>query len=226
MPVAPAAVPEVRVTNRVPPPPPPGEEPVDDDTRLFEPEGSAEGCASGECLPGEEPKPATAAGGAARATSTVSTGVAAGASRWKAAVDAVRTAFPRHGKSLSFARLISVSGGEVRLSFGSANSFHRATVLGNARADVEKTIAQILGGPHRLVEETSQEAWTNAPRSIAELEADDRMMRERSIDGRARDSDAVKSILKYLGGNVEHVQVLDAPAASEEPLAPPPEDEP
>jgi hypothetical protein len=220
----PAPVPEVRVTNRVPPPAPAAEEPVDDDTRLFEPEGSAEGCASGECLPGEEPKPAAVA--AKVAPSAASLSIAAGATRWKNAVDAVRTAFPRHGKSLSFARLISISPGEVRVSFGSANSFHRATVLGSARLDVEKILTQVLGSPHKLAEELSQEAWTNAPRSIAELEADDRMMRERNIDGRARDSDAVKSILKYLGGNVEHVQVLDAPAATEEPLAPPPEDEP
>jgi hypothetical protein len=120
--------------------------------------------------------------------------------------------------------LIGISPGDVRVSYGHAHSFHRATVFGTARADVEKVLTRVLGGPHRLAEETNQKLWADAPRSIAELEADDRAVRERSIDGRARDSDAVRSILKHLGGNIEHVQVLDAPGP-EEPAAPPPEDE-
>lgn len=212
----------MRVTNRVPPPAPapepaPVDDPPEEDTRLFAPEGSAEGCASGDCLP-EEAAPAGIAPAAAPAPNGA-------ADRWRSAVEAVRAAFPRHGKSLSFARLISLSGGEARVSFGQAHSFHRATVFGTARADVEKILAQTLGGPHRLVEETSQQAWTAAPRSIAELEADDRATRERNIDGRARDSQAVKSILRTLGGSIEHIQVLDPPAP-EEPVAPPPDDEP
>lgn len=213
----------MRVTNRVLPPAPasepaPVDDPPDEDTRLFAPEGSAEGCASGDCLP-QEPAapPAHAAAPAAAAPEGA-------AERWRSAVDAVRAAFPRHGKSLSFARLISLGGGEVRVSFGQAHSFHRATVFGTARADVEKILALALAAPHRLVEETSQQAWAAAPRSIAELEADDRATRERNIDGRARDSHEVRSILRLLGGSIEHIQVLDPPAP-EEPALPPADDE-
>lgn len=89
---------------------------------------------------------------------------------------------------------------------------------------MEKTVSKVLGGPHKLVEDPSPQAWAAAPRSIAELEADDRAVRERSIDGRARDSSAVKSILRLLGGSIEHVQVLDE-RPPEEPAAPPPDDE-
>ncbi|MEK7358688.1 MAG: asparaginase [Bdellovibrionota bacterium] len=38
-------------------------------------------------------------------------------------------------------------------------------------------------------------------------------------------NEAVKAILKYLGGNIEHVQVLDPPPAEEAQAAPPPDDE-
>lgn len=214
-----AEPPEVRVVNR-------STATAPKDTVLFTPEGSAEGCASGDCLP--EPaaaeRPAVAdepdlpeapvAVGAAETTAT----------RWRKAVDAVRVAFPRHGKSLSFARLVSLASPEVKVSFGQAHSFHRATVFGGAKADIEKVLATTLGAGHRLLEEKSDAAWAAAPRSIAELEADDRSTRERSIDGRARDSNAVRSVLRLLGGSVEHVQVLD-PAPPEEPVAAPPDDE-
>jgi hypothetical protein len=208
----------VRVTNRVPPPAPEpvAEEPAEPDTKLFAPEGSAEGCASGECLPGEEAKPAEAEPLESRSDN---------AARWRSAVDAVRTALPRHGKSLSFARVVSLAPGEARVSFGSANSFHRATVFGPQKKDIEKLLSEALAAPHQLVEETSQKLWQDAPRSIAELEADDRATREKDIDGKARDSAAVRSIIKYLGGTIEHIQVLDPPAPEEPTAAPLPDDE-
>ena len=47
--------PTVRVTNvRLPTPPPAAQNP---DERLFDEEGSPEGCASGECLPDAPPVP-------------------------------------------------------------------------------------------------------------------------------------------------------------------------
>jgi hypothetical protein len=137
----------------------------------------------------------------------------------------VRTALPRHGKSLSFARLVSLTPGEARVSFGAANSFHRATVFGPQKKDLEKLMTEALGGQHQLTEEPSQKLWQDAPRSIAELEADDRATREKDIGGKARDSSAVRSILKHLGGSIEHIQVLDAPAPEEPSAAPLPDDE-
>jgi hypothetical protein len=230
----------VRVTNRVPPSPEPNarapvtSETPEPGTKLFAPEGSAEGCASGECLPGEEP--ASAKPGPRTSDlgplddepelplgpTTTSSPLAA---RWKSAIEVLRQALPRHGKSLTYARLISLEGGEARVNFGSQNSFHRATIFGPQKSEIEKLLSQGLGAPHKLSEDTNQKAWQDAPRSLAELEADDRATREKDIDGKARDSSAVRSILKYLGGNIEHIQVLDPPPPEEPSAAPPPDDE-
>lgn len=144
--------------------------------------------------------------------------------RWRQAVEAVRGALPRLGKSLSFGRLVSLAGGEARLAFGAEHSFHRATVFSQARAEIEKVLAPVLG-PTRVVEEKSAQAWAQAPRSISEVESDDRQARERTIEGRVRSHTAVQSILRVLGGSVEHVQVLDEAPATPEALPPPPDDD-
>jgi hypothetical protein len=174
--------------------------------RLFAPEGSAEGCASGECLPPPKELPA--------------------AERWRLAVESVRSEVPRYGKSLSFGRLVSFDGAEVHLAFPSESGFHRATVLDGGKLPIEKLLTTFFATPIRLVEEKSEQVLKAAPKSIAEQEATTRAARETSIEARVRSHPAVQSLLRVLGGTVEHVQVLDAlPTATDFTPAPPPEDE-
>lgn len=179
----------------------------DPDERLFPPEGSAEGCASGECLPEDA--------GAAPTSAEL----------WRRAVDAVRAASPRFGKSLSFGRLVSAEAGLLKIAFPPEAGFHRATVFGSAKAEIEKTVSQAIGAATRLQEDSSTSALAAAPKSIAEQELTDRAARERSIDARVRVHPAVQNILKVFGGQVEHVQILDpVPAAGTEAPAPPDDD--
>lgn len=176
------------------------------DERLFAPEGSAEGCASGECLPEEAGPPTTL-------------------EVWRRAVDAVRTASPRFGKSLSFGRLVSSEPGLLKIAFPPEAGFHRATIFGTAKAEIEKQISLAIGAATRLQEDSSNAALAAAPKSIAEQELTDRTARERSIDARVRVHPAVQAVMKHLGGQIEHVQVLDAlPAAGTEAPAPPDDD--
>jgi hypothetical protein len=176
---------------------------------------SAEGCASGDCLPDLVEEAEAAATQALPATD-----------RWKAAVDAVRLSNPRIGKSLSFGRLISLSSGEARVAFPTDAGFHRATVFGHARGEIEATITKHLGAATKLVEEKSDAAWSQAPRSVAEQEADEKETREKAIEATVRQNPAVLSVLKILGGSLEHVQVLEpAPRAAEESAPAAPEEE-
>jgi hypothetical protein len=176
---------------------------------------SAEGCASGECLPEDDIEEAEAA--ANQAPPAVE--------RWKGAVESVRLANPRLGKSLSFARLISLTGGEARLAFPTDAGFHRATVFGHARAELEGTVSKHLGEKTKLVEEKSEAAWQQAPRSVAEQEADDKATREKAIEAKVRENPAVLSVLKILGGSLEHVQVLEPAQQRDEAVPQAPEEE-
>jgi hypothetical protein len=187
------------------------EEPAPDE-RLFAPEGSAEGCASGECLPED----AEADAAPAQLTSH---------DIWRRAVEGVRATSIRFGKSLSFARLVSAEPGLLKIAFPNEAGFHRATVFGSGRPEIEKHISTALGQATRLQEDSSNASLAAAPKSIAEQELTDRTARENSIDARVRVHPAVQNILKYFGGQVEHVQVLDPlpPAGAETP--PPPEDD-
>jgi hypothetical protein len=137
----------------------------------------------------------------------------------------VRATSVRYGKSLSFGRFISAEAGQLKIAFPIDAGFHRATVFGNAKPEIEKLISTALGQVTRLVEDTSKDAATSAPKSIAEQELSDRTARENSIDARIRLHPAVQNVLRLFGGHVENVQVLDPlPPVAEEP-SPPPEDD-
>lgn len=197
------------------------EEPSSSDERLFAPEGSAEGCASGECLPEavaepEEPDEPPPAVGVAGNTS---------ADLWRRAVEAVRAVSVRFGKSLSFGRLVSAEPGLLKIAFPTDAGFHRATVFGSARPEIERLISTALGQATRLQEDTSTAALAAAPKSIAEQELSDRTARENSIDARIRQHPAVQNVLRLFGGQVENVQVLDPLPAVAEETSPPPEDD-
>lgn len=200
-------------------PSPDVERSVKPDTVLFAPEGSAEGCASGDCLPGEEAPesaPAPAPAGASGSDAEL----------WRAAVDAVRSKSPRHGKSLSSARFLGFTDDRnLRIAFPPAASFHRSTVFGTGRTMIEEALTSALGRPTRLVEETDTRAIARAPQSLAEDEAQAQAARSNSIEGRVRAHPALKNVLKVLGGSVEHIQILDeapAPSSAAEPDVPPP----
>jgi hypothetical protein len=176
---------------------------------------SAEGCASGDCLP-ETAEPENDAEKDAEEAEQAATTALPAAERWKAAVDVIRLANPRIGKSLSFARLVSLGLGEAKLAFPSDAGFHRATVFGHARAELESVLTQHFGEKIKIGEEKSEAAFQAAPKSVAEVEANAKATRERDIEQRVRENPAVLSVLRVLGGTLEHVQVLE-PAPREEP---------
>lgn len=219
----------------------------DGDVKLFAPEGSAEGCASGECLPVAAPPPVSAAAPVALAApvelheadepeppppvSAANRTVATDEEKWKRAVDAVREASPRHGKSLSYARFLGFTPEGVRLAFPTDAAFHKSQVIGMSRAMVEGELTRSLGRPIKLVEDTSVQALVGAPKSIAEVEATDKSTRERGIEDKVKSHPALRNVLKHLGGALEHISYLEpvarpptAPAAPDEGDAGPPVD--
>lgn len=215
----------MRLVNRVLPP----EDKNPNETKLFAPEGSAEGCASGECLP--EPTAAKAPVAVAAATVVAPVALAddepeeapppvehleTDHDRWEKAVDAVRQASPRHGKSLSYARFVGFSPEGVKVAFAQDAAFHRSQVTGMSRSVVEAELSRALKRPIKLVEDTTPQAFAQAQKSIAEVEATDRASRERAIDTKVKEHPAIRTVLKYLGGNIEHVQYLE-PAAAPKP---------
>lgn len=150
-------------------------------------------------------------------------GVASEADQWRRAVDAVRDASPRHGKSLSYARFLGFVPEGVRLAFPPDAAFHRAQVTGMSRAMIEAELTKVLRRPIRLVEDTNAQALQSAPKSIAEVEASDRASRERSIDEKVRAHPALRNVLKHLGGALEHVSYLEPVARPAEPTNTPDE---
>lgn len=215
----PSAEPEVTLVNRVLP----------GDVKLFEPEGSPGGCASGECLPPpplvleeQEPEPEP------EAPVVQTSARALDDDRWRRAVEGVRGASPRHGKSLSYARFLGFGPEGVKISFPENATFHRAQIMGLSRSMIEGELAKSFGRPTKLLEETNAAVLQTAPKSIAEVETSDRNNRERDIEIKVKAHPALMNILKHLGGSLEHITYLE-PAqkvriASDESDAGPPVD--
>ncbi len=236
-PAAPAPTqPVVRVTNvRLPPQPPQPPPPVDDE-RYFPEEGSPEGCASGECLPDAPPVPLAEPEPEPEAESVrpfdVHHGARAAAplaasgrdnlrrplqDRWRAAVDTVREASGRHAKSLACGRLLWIREGEVAIAYTPKDGFHKTTVAGGGgRTIVEKALSEHFGRPTKLVVQDCAENEAPGPGagfiSIAQEDAQERAAHEKSTEGRVRGHPAIKATLKFLGGEIEHIQVYDQPA--------------
>lgn len=226
--------------NRVLPPAPPAPVPV---------ATSAEGCASGECLPEEAPKPIVAKPATpapapvpapvvtrpaapapvaapvvvsrdeepedeipepvARPAPNAPKGPATDEDKWRRAVDQVRDASPRHGKSLSYARFLGFTPEGVRVAFPPDAAFHRSQVIGMSRALVEGELAKSLGRPIKLTEETDAKVFEAAPKSIAEVEQNDRSTRERGIAEKVKAHPALRNVLRHLGGALEHIAYLE-----------------
>lgn len=235
--------------------------PAEPDEKLFAPEGSAEGCASGECLPDGAPitaaveatKPAAAppvalpkpvdAPKLAAAPTVAPPKPVAPAHRpvdppravapssqleqWKVAVEAVRVASPRHGKSLSHGRFVGMEPGTIRIGFPNDAAFHRSTVFGMSRQLIEEVLTKHFGRPTKVAEDNTSHALAAAAPSIAEDEAKETAARHTAIDAHVAQHPAIRNVLRILGGTVEHVQYLEPvrEAPSLVPTASVPDDE-
>jgi hypothetical protein len=160
------------------------------------------GCATGECLPETETGPAPTARGRDDATRPL-------LERWRAALDTVASESPRHSASLKQARLLSLREGEVTIAFRPDAGFHRTTVTGQSgRAAVERLLSVHFGRPTRLaVDETPGAA--SGGKTLAELDAEARAEHERATGQSVRNHPAILATLRVLGGELEHIQVLE-----------------
>jgi hypothetical protein len=226
--------PAVRITNvrkpELPPEPPPY---ADEDARYYPEENSPEGCASGECIPEAaapavpEPDPEPEA---APAPAPVVTGGRDNPNlplieRWRAAVESVKAAAPRHGAALANGRLVSMRAGEIVLGFLPAAGFHRTAVTSpGGKTTIDKALAEHFG---RAVKLTVQEVSADDTRtglSLAEQDAQSRAAHEKSTEGKVRSHPAVRAVLKLLGGEIEHIQVYEPERTSAVPAADTPDD--
>jgi hypothetical protein len=245
------AQPTVRVTNvRLPSPPPAAQDP---DERLFDEEGSPEGCASGECLPDVPPAPVAEPepeadsvrpfdvhhASRAAAPLMAPSGMAASGrdkpgrplqDRWRAVVDTVRAASGRHAQSLANGRLLWIREGEVAVAYPpgpNGPNFHKTTVAGGSgRVLIEKALAEHFGRPTKLLVQDATEGDAGPEAglvSIAQQDAQERAAYEKSTEGRVRSHPAIRATLKFLGGEIEHIQVYETPAR---PAAAPANDNP
>jgi len=219
--------PEVRVINvRKPPEAVPATGPEE---RLFPEEGSAEGCASGECLPEAVAEPEVeAAAEAAPAGNGRDTPTLPIAERWRAAVESVRTQSVRHGTALAHGRLLWLRPGEVGLAYAPNAAFHRGMVTGGSgKALVEKALSEHFGRPMKLLaQEATAETAAASPLSIAEQDAQARAAHTSSTEGKVRSHPAIRAVLKILGGEIEHIQVLEPERPSASPVVESPDESP
>ena len=124
--------------------------------------------------------------------------------------------------SLAHGRVRSIGQEEISIAFPRTAAFHEATVTGSGRAKVEAALSEHLGRKVRL---QINNAVDGLEPSLAELEARQRDDREKGVEQTLRNHPAVRATLKILGGELEHIQVLEPerPAAlatqaeSEEP---------
>ena len=129
--------------------------------------------------------------------------------RWRAALDTVAAESPRHAASLKNARLLSLREGEVAIAFRSDASFHRTTVTGQSgRPVVERLLSVHFGRPTRLALDETPGAATGG-KTLAELDAEARAEHERATGQSVRNHPAILATLRILGGELEHIQVLE-----------------
>ncbi|WP_228558540.1 DNA polymerase III subunit gamma/tau [Myxococcus sp. AB056] len=220
--------PSVRVTNIrrpepiAPPEPPPYAE--EEDARYYPEENSPEGCASGECLPEvaaapppaselviqHESEPEPEPPPPPPVTRSRDNPNLPLIERWRAAVETVKASHPRQGAALSNGRLMSMKNGEIVLGFLPVAGFHRMAVNSTAgKAAVDKALAEHFG---RQVKLTIQDASPDDPRlgpSLADQDAQTRAAHEKNTDSKVRSHPAVRAVLKFLGGEIEHIQVYE-----------------
>ncbi len=123
-------------------------------------------------------------------------------------MEAVRATSPRHAASLAQGRLLALRADEVVLAYRPEASFHRTTVTGQSgRVAVERLLSQHFGRPTRI--RLDDAAAATAPKSLAEQEAEARAARELATGQTVRGHPAIRAALRILGGELEHIQVLE-----------------
>ncbi len=195
----------MRVTNAARPPEPvPSFEPV----ALSAPEE-----------PEEEPPPA---GAPAFARSGKDDPTRSQSERWRAALETVREASTRLGASLSHARVLWLRPGDICVGYVKSSDFHRAQLSGAGKATVEQALSRHFGRTTVLSVDPRPEAAESAPPSVADQAHEQRAARDRGADQKVRAHPALASILRVLGGEIEHIQVLEPERPSaREPLVEP-----
>jgi len=95
------------------------------------------------------------------------------------------------------------------VAFRGDAGFHRTTVTGQSgRPVVERLLSVHFGRPTRLI--LDEAAGTAAGgKSIAELDAEARAEHERATGQSVRNHPAILATLRILGGELEHIQVLE-----------------
>lgn len=137
--------------------------------------------------------------------------------RWRTAVASVREVSTRHGSSLGHGRVLWIRPGDVGIAFTKTSEFHKTMVSTSGRSTVEKALSDFFGRPTRLTIESAAAADA-APPSLAEEETASRQKREQGAGVKVRTHPAVLSALRILGGEIEHIQVLE-PERKELPVA-------
>lgn len=171
---------------------------------LFAPEGPAGGCASGECLPVAAEPPAPEPVTPAQVPNPL-TGLTP-EQQWQRAIEVVRGRSPRHGMSLAHGRLRSIGTDQVSVAFPRSAAFHESTCTGSGRVKVEAALSELFGRPIRLQIDNDVEGL---PPSLAEREARQRDDREKNVEQTLRNHPAVRATLKILGGELEHIQLIE-----------------
>ena len=157
------------------------------------------GCATGECLPETAPPAPRGRDDATRPL----------LERWRAALDTVAAESPRHSASLKNGRLLSLREGEVAIAFRPDAGFHRTTVTGQSgRAVVERLLSVHFGRPSPPRASRRRPAESGG-KTLAELDAEARAEHERATGQSVRNHPAILATLRILGGELEHIQVLE-----------------
>lgn len=125
-------------------------------------------------------------------------------------VETVRQKSPRHATSLSHGRILAIRPGELRVGYSKEAEFHRTIVSGGSgRAVLEQALHQHFGRPTQLALETVT-GEARASVSLAEQQTSERNARVKSTDDAVRSHPAVMATLRMLGGELEHVRMLEA----------------
>jgi hypothetical protein len=145
--------------------------------------------------------------------------------RWRAAVESVKGSSLRHGTALANGRLLSMRAGEIVLGYLPTAGLHRMTVSAAAgKTTIDKLLAEHFGRPVRLSFQDITADDSRATPSIAEQDAQSRANHEKSTEGKVRGHPAVRAVLKFLGGEIEHIQVYEPERPSAVPAADTPDD--
>lgn len=123
-------------------------------------------------------------------------------------VEEIRAGAPRLGASLAFGRLVELSSKEVVLSFPKDAAFHRTTVDGSARAQIEKLASTHLRRPIQIRIVDSAATGGIASLSPAEEDAKQDAERTKQVEALVRAHPAVNAVLRTLGGEIEHIEIV------------------